>query len=34
MPFSILVLAAPICTSSAGTVTCTFYRHVEMREMQ
>ena len=34
MPFSILVLAAPICTSSGGTVTCTFYRHVEMREMQ
>jgi hypothetical protein len=34
MPFNILVLAAPICTSSGGTVTCTFYRHVEMREMQ
>jgi len=35
MPFNILVLAAPICsTSPTGTVTCTFYRHVEMREMQ
>ena len=34
MPFNILVLAAPICSSSGGTVTCTFYRHVEMREMQ
>ena len=34
MPFNILVLAAPICSSSGGTVSCTFYRHVEMREMQ
>jgi len=35
MPFNILVLASPICsTSPTGTVTCTFYRHVEMREMQ
>jgi len=33
MPFNILVLAAPVCTSSGGTVTCTFYRQVEMREM-
>jgi len=34
MPFNILVLASPICsTSPTGTVTCTFYRHVEMREM-
>jgi Flp pilus assembly protein TadG len=35
MPFNIIVLAAPACTSSSGgTVTCTFYRHVEMRAMQ
>lgn len=34
MPLNILVLAAPVCTSSGGTVTCTFYRQVEMREMQ
>jgi TadE-like protein len=33
-PFNILVLAAPICTSSGGNVTCTFYRHAVMREMQ
>ena len=34
MPFNILVLANPICSSKAGTVTCTFFRHIEMREMQ
>ena len=33
-PFNIIALATPVCTSSGGTVTCTFYRHVEMREMQ
>jgi Flp pilus assembly protein TadG len=33
MPFSIVVLASPACTSSGGTVTCTFYRHTEMRAM-
>lgn len=33
-PFNIIVLASPICTSSQGIVTCTFYRHAVMREMQ
>jgi hypothetical protein len=33
-PFNIFVLASPICSSSGGNVTCTFYRHVVMREMQ
>jgi Flp pilus assembly protein TadG len=33
-PFNLLVLAAPVCSSSGGTVTCTFYRHAAMREMQ
>jgi Flp pilus assembly protein TadG len=33
-PFNIAVLASPICTSSRGVVTCTFYRHLVMREMQ
>lgn len=33
-PFNIVALASPVCTSSGGTVTCTFYRHVVMREMQ
>ena len=33
-PFNIIALATPACTTSAGIVTCTFYRHVEMREMQ
>jgi Flp pilus assembly protein TadG len=32
--FNLIVLAAPNCVSSGGTVTCTFYRHVVMREMQ
>ena len=32
-PFNILALATPACVSSGGKVTCTFYRHVEMREM-
>ena len=34
MPFNIVVLASPACTSANGTVTCTFYRHVSMRAMQ
>lgn len=33
-PFNILALATPNCATSGGTVTCTFYRHVEMRAMQ
>jgi len=41
-PLNLLVLAVPytpnkmttVCNSSGGTVTCTFYRHIEMREMQ
>jgi Flp pilus assembly protein TadG len=33
MPFNILILVSPACTSSGGTVTCTFYRHTEMRAM-
>lgn len=33
-PFNIFVLANPICSSTGGTVTCTFYRHAVMREMQ
>jgi hypothetical protein len=33
-PFNALLLVAPNCSSSGGTVTCTFYRHIEMREMQ
>jgi hypothetical protein len=33
MPFNIIVLATPTCTSSGITVTCTFYRHVVMRAM-
>ena len=34
MPFNIIVLAAPAFNSAGSTVTCTFYRHVEMRAMQ
>ena len=33
MPLNILTLAGPNCSSSGGVVTCTFYRHVEMRAM-
>ncbi len=33
MPFNIVILASPACSSSAGRVTCTFYRHAEMRAM-
>lgn len=34
LPFNILALAALNCVSPGGIVTCTFYRHVVMREMQ
>jgi hypothetical protein len=30
---NILVLATPVCTVTAGSVTCTFHRQVEMRAM-
>jgi hypothetical protein len=33
MPFNIIVLASPACSSSGGNVTCTFYRHAMMRAM-
>ena len=33
-PFNALLLLASNCTSSGGNVTCTFYRHILMREMQ
>ena len=33
MPFNIIVLASPACTSSGGIVSCTFYRHSVMRVM-
>jgi hypothetical protein len=33
-PFNIVALATPVCSSTGGTVTCTFYRHIVMREMQ
>jgi hypothetical protein len=33
MPFNIIVLASPACTTAGSTVTCTFYRHTEMRAM-
>jgi hypothetical protein len=31
--FNLILLASPACTSSGGTVTCVFYRHIEMRAM-
>jgi hypothetical protein len=31
MWFNIFVLATPVCTSTGGSVTCTFHRKVEMR---
>jgi hypothetical protein len=34
MPFNIVVLAAPACTSANAIVTCTFYRHSVMRVMR
>jgi hypothetical protein len=33
MPFNIVVLASPACTSAGAIVTCTFTRHTEMRVM-
>ncbi len=33
MPFNIVILSSPACASSRGQVTCTFYRHTEMRAM-
>jgi hypothetical protein len=33
MPLNILTLLGPNCTSSGGVVTCTFYRHIQMRAM-
>jgi len=33
-PFNALLLLATNCSSSGGTVTCIFYRHIVMREMQ
>jgi hypothetical protein len=33
MPFNLIVLVSPACTSSGGSVTCTFYRHAQMRAM-
>jgi hypothetical protein len=33
-PFNALLLVSSNCTSSGGTVTCIFYRHILMREMQ
>lgn len=32
-PFNIVLLAAPICTSSGGTVTCKFHRQASMRAL-
>lgn len=33
VPFNLIVLASSACTSSGGSVSCTFYRHTEMRAM-
>jgi Flp pilus assembly protein TadG len=33
MPFNLVVLLSPACTSSGGNTSCTFYRHAEMRGM-
>lgn len=33
MPFNIVVLASPACTSTGGVVTCTFNRNTQMRVM-
>jgi hypothetical protein len=30
-PFNLVLLASPLCTSSAGSVTCTFHRQTSMR---
>jgi Flp pilus assembly protein TadG len=32
--FNVFLLVSPVCTSSGGTVSCTFYRHIVMRQMQ
>ena len=32
-PFNIVVLASPTCSSTGGSVTCTFHHQVAMREM-
>lgn len=32
--FNVFVLASPNCSGSSGAITCTFYRHVVMRQMQ
>lgn len=34
MPFNMLVLVGPACTSTNALVTCTFYRHSVMRVMR
>jgi hypothetical protein len=33
MPFNIIILASPACTTAGGSVSCTFYRHTQMRVM-
>jgi len=33
-PFNALLLMSSNCSSSSAVVTCTFYRHIVMREMQ
>lgn len=30
-PFNLVLLASPVCTSSGGTVSCTFHRQTSMR---
>jgi TadE-like protein len=30
-PFGMTLLASPVCSSSGGTITCTFHRQVSMR---
>lgn len=32
--FNVFLLGSPACTGSSGSVSCTFYRHVVMRQMQ
>jgi Flp pilus assembly protein TadG len=33
MPFNLIVMTSPACTTTSTTVTCTFYRHTVMRVM-
>jgi hypothetical protein len=33
-PFGLALLPASVCSSSSGTVTCTFHRQVSMRAME